>query len=99
MTHSLLWASPAVLNVLKFRNYFAHLVPVHTNVLVEELLDAVGAEIQKYGYFLEFIVVCGFVDMNDIGEDFGESGKNVGIEPPLNFWEEVAKDGEFIDID
>ncbi len=99
MADGLLGTGPAVLNVLKFGNYFAHLIPINAYVLVEELLDTVRTEIQKYRKLLQLIVIRGLIDMNHIWEDFRECGKNIRIDPPLNFGQEVPKNSQLIHVD
>jgi hypothetical protein len=99
LTYGLLGTGPAVLNVLKLRNYFAHLFPVNTYVLVKELLNTIGTEIQKYRQFLEFVIIRGLIDMNHIREHFRESGKNIRVEPPFDFGQKVSKYGELVHVD
>lgn len=99
LTYCLLRACPAVLNVLKLRYYFAHLIPVNTYVFIKEFLYAVRTEIQKYRQLLKLFIVCRLIDVNDIGEDFRESGKNVGVQSPLDLGQEIAEDSEFIHVD
>lgn len=52
LAYRMLRTCPVVLNMLELRNYFNHLLSVHLNILIEEFLDTIGAEIQKYRNFL-----------------------------------------------
>jgi hypothetical protein len=84
--------------VLKLRNDLAHLFAVKGNVFIEELLDTVGTKVKENRNLLQLIIIRGLIDMNDIGKDFGQCRKDIGINLPLNFGQKVPKDSQLIHI-
>ncbi len=96
LADSLLCTGPAVLNVLKLRNDFAHLIAVNGDVFIEELLDTVGTEVQENGDLLQLIIISGLIDMNDIGKYFRQGGKHIGIDPPLDLRQKIPKYSQLV---
>ena len=98
LTDSVLGAGPAVLDVLELRNDFAHLIAVNGDVFIQEFLDTVGTEVQENGDLLQLIIIGGLIDMNDIRKYFRQSGKHIGIDPPLDLGQKVPKDSQLIHV-
>jgi hypothetical protein len=69
LTNSMLRTCPVILNVLKLREYFNHLLSIDGHILVQKLFNAVRTKIQKHGQLFQLIWISGFIHMDDVGKD------------------------------
>lgn len=87
------------LQVLKLGEQLEHLLLVDLRVLVEKLLDGVGAEVEEHREVLEHHGVGGLVDVDDVGEDLREVVVDVVVEAPVGLAQEVPVEHELVDVD
>lgn len=85
--------------MFELREEFDHLLADERDILIEKLLDGIGAEVEEHGEVLEGGGVSGLVDMDDIGEDLCQVVIDVVIQSPLHLAQEVPIKNQLVDVD
>lgn len=87
------------MKLLKLGEYLQHFIFYDLNIVVEELLDRVRAEVKEHRELFEGVGVSGFVDVDDVGKHLGQTAVNVMVKFPFNLAQEIPVNDKLIDID
>ncbi len=88
-----------LLQVFELREELEHLFFYDLYILIQKLLDGVGAEVEEHGEMLQGHAVSRLVHVHYVWEHLCQIVVDVVIQLPLSLAEEVPEDDELVNID